>query len=147
VQVAGPLQPLQRTLVAQGWHVQPQADWVATLGLLDDDKPAREQIVLPATLDARPEELLLLRPGRNPDEQIALRLWPAPATLDDGTRLWMGTAQTLRYQKPLRAASLWLPVADDGNAHAQVRAALQEFHPVEAPHPDGGGLVLRLRSR
>jgi membrane-associated phospholipid phosphatase len=147
VQVAGPLQPLQRALVAQGWHVQPQADWVATLGLLDDDKPAREQIVLPATLDARPEELLLLRPGRTPDEQIALRLWPAPATLDDGTRLWMGTAQTLRYQKPLRTASLWLPVADDGNAHAQVRAALREFHPLEAPHPDGGGLVLRLRSR
>ncbi|HEY5972605.1 MAG TPA: bifunctional DedA family/phosphatase PAP2 family protein [Pseudoxanthomonas sp.] len=147
VQVAGPLQPLQRALIAQGWHVQPQADWVTTLSLLDDGKPAREQIVLPATLDARPEELLLLRPGRTPGEQIALRLWPAPATLDDGTSLWMGTAQTLRYQKPLRAASLWLPVADEGNAHAQVRAALRDFHPVEAPHPDGGGLVLRLRSR
>jgi len=147
VQVAGPLQPLQQALVAQGWRVQPQADWVATLGLLDEDKPAREQVVLPATLEARPEELLLLRPGRSAGEQIVLRLWPAPATLSDGTPLWMGSAQTLRFQKPLRAASLWLPVADDGNAHAQVRAALQRFHPVEAAHPEGGGLVLRLRMR
>jgi hypothetical protein len=145
VQVAGPLLPVQRALQARGWRVQPQADWVATLGLLDDDKPAREQVVLPATLDARAEQLILLRPGRQPDEQIALRLWPAPAQLDDGTPLWMGTAQTLRYQKPLRAAALWLPVADDGDAHAQVREALRAFTPVEATHPDGGGLVLRLR--
>ena len=147
VQVAGPLQPLQQTLVAQGWRVQPQADWVATLGLLDDDRPAREQVVLPATLEARPEELLLLRPGRSADEQIALRLWPAPATLSDGKPLWMGTAQTLRYQKPLRAASLWLPVDDAGYAYTQVRTALQSMAPVESAHPDGGGLVLRLRTR
>ena len=147
VQVAGPLQPLQQALIAQGWRVQPQADWVATLGLLDDDKPAHAQVVLPATLEARPEELLLLHPGRSADEQIALRLWPAPATLSDGAPLWMGTAQTLRYQKPLRAASLWLPVADTGYAHAQVRAALQPLAPVEAQHPDGGGQVLRLRTR
>ena len=26
-------------LIAQGWRVQPQADWVATVGLLDDDTP------------------------------------------------------------------------------------------------------------
>jgi hypothetical protein len=146
VQVAGSLKPLQGALVAQGWRVQPQAGWVATLGLLDDDTPARDQVVLPATLDARPEELLLLHPGRTPDEQIALRLWPAPATLDDGTRLWLGTAQTLRYLRPLRAASLWLPVADNGNAHAQVREALQAFHPVETPHPQDGVPVLRLRT-
>lgn len=147
VQIAGPLQPVQQALTARGWRVQPQADWVATLGLLDDDKPARDQVVLPATLDAQPEQLLLLRAGRNPGEQIALRLWPAPATLSDGTRLWMGTAQTLQYQKPLRAASLWLPVADDGFAHAQVREALQSFQPIEAPHPHSGAAVLRLRTR
>ncbi|HJW47297.1 MAG TPA: phosphatase PAP2 family protein, partial [Lysobacter sp.] len=147
VQLAGPLPPLQKALEAKGWRVQPQANWVATVGLLDDDKKPREQVVLPATLEARAEALLLLHPGKRTDEQIVLRLWPAPATLSDGTPLWMGTAQTLRYQKPLRAASLWLPVADDGHAHAQVRAALLEFEHVEAPHPDGGGPVLRLRAR
>ena len=147
VQIAGPLQPLQQALVAQGWRVQPQADWVATLALLDDSKPARAQVVLPATLDARPEELLLLHAGRRPDEQIVLRLWPAPASLSDRTPLWMGTAQTLHYRRPLHAASLWLPVADSGDAHARVRDALQVFHPVEAPHPQGGGPVLRLRTQ
>jgi membrane protein DedA with SNARE-associated domain/membrane-associated phospholipid phosphatase len=147
VQVAGPLPPLQKALEAKGWHVQPQANWVATVALLDDDKKPREQVVLPATLEARAEALLLLHPGKRANEQIVLRLWPAPATLGDGTPLWMGTAQTLRYQKPLRAASLWLPVADDGHAHAQVRAALLGFEHVEAPHPDGGGPVLRLRTR
>ncbi|QNP41521.1 bifunctional DedA family/phosphatase PAP2 family protein [Lysobacter solisilvae (ex Woo and Kim 2020)] len=146
VQVAGPLQPVRDALLERGWHVQPQADWVATLGLLDDGRPAREQVVLPATLDARPEALLLLRPGRSADEQIALRLWPAPATLSDGTPLWVGTAQTLQYQKPLRATSLWLPVADDGFAHAQVREALQPFQPIEAAHPQSGAMVLRLRT-
>ncbi|WP_457096925.1 bifunctional DedA family/phosphatase PAP2 family protein [Lysobacter sp. P5_B9] len=147
VQVAGPLQPLQQLLVTKGWRVQSQANWVTTLGLLDDDTPAREHVVLPATLEARPEALLLLRPGKQADELIALRLWPAPATLSDGTPLWLGTAQTLRYQRALSAASLWLPVADEGYAHAQVREALQSFHPAEAAHPDGGGLVLRMRSR
>jgi len=67
----------------------------ATIALLDDDVAAREQAVLPATLDAHAEALLLLRDGERPGEQFALRLWPAPASLDDGTPLWLGTAQTL----------------------------------------------------
>ena len=148
VQVAGPLPPLQKRAGSQGLAR-------AAAGELGGDRwPARRRQettrtsrCCPATLEARAEALLLLHPGKRADEQIVLRLWPAPATLDDGTPLWMGTAQTLRYQKPLRAASLWLPVADDGHAHAQVRAALLEFEHVEAPHPDGGGPVLRLRTR
>ncbi|HEV8694813.1 MAG TPA: VTT domain-containing protein [Lysobacter sp.] len=146
VQVAGPLRPLQKALEAKGWRVQPQADWVTTVGLLNEDKAANEQVVLPATLEARAEALLLLHPGKRTDEQIVLRLWPAPATLTDGTPLWMGTAQTLRYEKSLRVASLWLPVTDNGDAHALVREALQGFESIEAPHPDGGGPVLRLRT-
>jgi membrane-associated phospholipid phosphatase len=146
VQIAGPLPPLQKALEAQGWRVQPQADWVSTVELLDDDRTANRQVVLPATLDARAEALLLLHAGKRADELIALRLWPAPATLADGTPLWMGTAQTLRFEHPLRAASLWLPVTDDGHAHAFVRAALQDFAPIEAPHPENGASVLRLRT-
>src|SRR5690606_35372489 len=33
LQVAGPLEPRLDHLLAQGWEVQPQADWTATLGL------------------------------------------------------------------------------------------------------------------
>jgi len=146
VQIAGPLEPLRKTLEARGWRVQPQANWVTTLGLLDDDMPPREQVVLPATLDAQAETLLLLHDGANADEQLALRLWPAPATLSDGTPLWMGTAQTLRINHPLGVAALWLPVADDGRAHLAVREALAGFTIEEASHPHGG-VVLRLRTR
>lgn len=146
VQVAGPLSPLRHAMEARGWRVQPQADWVATVGLLDDDRRASEQVVLPATLGAQPEALLLLRPGRRADEQLALRLWPAPVRLADGTPLWIGTAQTLRYSHPLSAVSLWLPVADRGHAQSEVLAALQPFSPAVAPHPDGGGSVIRLRT-
>jgi membrane protein DedA with SNARE-associated domain/membrane-associated phospholipid phosphatase len=61
LQVAGPLAPLRAALLARGWHEQPQADWVATLGLLDDDLAPAAQPVLPATLDAEAEIMLLRR--------------------------------------------------------------------------------------
>lgn len=146
VQVAGPLEPLRARLVAQGWRVQPQADWVATVGLLDDDTPAREQPVLPATLDAHAETLVLLHDGKNQNEQYALRLWQAPAVLDDGTPLWLGSTQTLRLSRPLEVAVLWLPERDDGQVHALVKSVLGDFESVEAPHPASGTPVLRLRT-
>lgn len=146
VQVAGPLEPLRARLLAHGWRVQPQADWVETVGLLDDDTPAREQPVLPATLDAHAETLVLLHDGKTQSEQYALRLWQAPAVLDDGTPLWLGSTQTLRLSRPLEVAALWLPERDDGQAHALVKAVLGDFESVEAPHPSSGTPVLRLRT-
>ena len=146
VQVAGRLEPLRARLVAQGWRVQPQADWVATVGLLDDDTPADEQPVLPATLDAHAETLLLLHDGRTDDEQYALRLWQAPAVLHDGAPLWLGSTQTLRLSRPLGVAALWLPERDDGQAHAMVKVVLGDFESREAPHPSSGTPVLRLRT-
>lgn len=145
VQVAGPLGPLRARLEARGWRVQPQADWLATLGLLDDDVPPSQQPVLPATLDAHAEALLLVRDL--PDgTRYALRLWPAPALLDDGTPLWIGTTQTLRLAKPLDAAALWLPLADDGGrARARLRADLADFALREATPPGGTAPVLRVR--
>jgi hypothetical protein len=146
LQVAGPLEPLQQRLEARGWHVQPQADWVTTLGLLDDDAAPRDQAVLPATLDAQAETLLMLHDGTRDDEQYVLRLWPAPVLLDDGTPLWLGTSQTLRLNKPLDAAALWLPTNDDGRAHALVREALKDLETVESAHPYGDTSVLRVRT-
>ncbi|MDQ3617163.1 MAG: VTT domain-containing protein [Pseudomonadota bacterium] len=146
LQVAGPLAPLQAALEAQGWRAQPQADWLATLALLDDDTPPRQQAVLPATLDAHAEALLMLHDGASPDEQFALRLWPAPSALEDGTDLWIGTTQTLRLSKPLGAAALWLPTLADQRAHAVVRTALGGFEQAESTHPDSGEWVLRLRT-
>ena len=108
--------------------------------------PGREQAVLPATLDAHAEALLMLRAGRGPDERFALRLWPAPMQLDDGTPLWIGTAQTLRLSRPLDAVALWLPVPEDRAARTAVLIALDSFDPMESPHPrDPGVPVMRLR--
>jgi len=146
LQVAGPLDPLRERLQAQGWHVQPQANWIATLGLLDDDAPARDQPVLPATLDAQAETLLMVHPAGSEEEEFVLRLWRAPVRLDDGTPLWIGTSQTLRLNKPLGVAALWLPVSDDGRAHALVREALKDLDVVESPHPHGDTRVLRVRT-
>ena len=146
VQVAGPLAPLQARLQARGWRVQPQADWIATLGLLDEDRDAALQPVLPATLDAEAESLLLRRPGSHPGEILVLRLWHAPAVLDDGTPLWLGSTQTLRYTRPFDAFGLWQPQADTGGAHAALRDALDGFALREALHPAAAVAVLRIRS-
>ncbi|MFD0740016.1 bifunctional DedA family/phosphatase PAP2 family protein [Lysobacter koreensis] len=146
VQVAGPLAPLQAALLAQGWRVQPQAGWVKTIGLLDDDTALRAQPVLPATLDAQAETLLLLHDGERPDEQHALRLWPAPAALTDGVPLWLGSTQTLRAKRLLGVATLWLPEPDTGHAHAALASAVRGFEHIESPHPRNGMPVLRLRT-
>lgn len=125
LQVAGPLPRLRQWLVARGWKVQAQADWVATLGLLDDDRAPAAQPVLPATLDAEAEALLLRRRGSRADELLVLRLWAAPSRLDDGTALWLGSAQTLRHTRPFDLFSLWQPVSDEGAAHAALLQDLQ----------------------
>jgi hypothetical protein len=101
--------------------------------------------VLPATLDAEAETLLLRRPGTHAGEILVLRLWHAPALLDDGTLLWLGSTQTLRYTRPFDAFGLWQPQAG-GDAHAALRDSLDGFAVHEAPHPVAGVAVLRIRS-
>ena len=125
LQVAGSLQPLRDALRARGWREQPQADWIATLGLLDDDLPAARQPVLPATLDAEAESLLLRRRTLSPDEVLVVRIWRAPAHLDDGSPLWLGTAQVMQHTRPFDLFALWQPAPDHGQAHAAVREALR----------------------
>lgn len=146
LQVAGSLEPLAQRLQAQGWEVQPQADWTATLGLLDEDMPPRQQPVLPATLGAEAEALLLRRPAGGERLQV-VRLWRAPARLADGTALWIGVTQTLQYQRPLGGLfGIWLPAVDDDAAYSALRASLAGMDLREAPHPLGGAPVLRVRT-
>ena len=125
LQVAGPLPRLRQHLVARGWRVQPQADWVATLGLLDDDRKPAQQPVLPATLDAEAEVMLLRRPGDTPGTLQVLRLWAAPVRLDDGSPLWLGSAQTMHYTRPFDLFALWQPRDDAGAAHAALHEDLR----------------------
>ena len=144
LQYAGSALALQRHLQARGWRVQPQAGWVATLGLLDDDRPAQRQPVLPATLDGRPEALLLLR-DLGPNDAFVLRLWLAPAQFGERKALWIGATQQVHYSHPLRVFGLWRPVADNGAAHAQLVRDLAGWPQRLSVHPTGGAQVLRVR--
>lgn len=145
VQVAGPLEPLVATLQARGWRVQPQASWIQTIGLLDDDRPGDRQPVLPATLDTQAEAVMLLHPGTRVDEQVALRLWPAPLALADGRPLWIGTAHTLRLETLFGGVALWRPVDNGGRAHVLLRDDVHGHVLRDSAHPSGGH-VLRVRS-
>lgn len=144
VQVAGPLAPLQRSLEARGWRVQPQADWQDTLRLLDDDTPPARQAVLPATLDARAETLLMMRDVR-PGERDVLRLWPAPATLGSGRPLWVGATQRMVLTRPFDLFTLWRPRVHSPDEAAALRDALAHFPHRTGAHPRGVD-VLRLRT-
>ena len=145
VQVAGPLEPIERHLAARGWQVQPQADWRATLLLLDDDTPTLAQRVLPATLGASAEALLMRR-TLDDGRIVALRLWRAPRQPRDGTPLWIGTAQTLTHVRPFDLFGLWSPDPDARGAYALLRSDLAGLEQQEDPHPASGEPVLRLRT-
>ncbi|WP_066094096.1 bifunctional DedA family/phosphatase PAP2 family protein [Xanthomonas massiliensis] len=147
VQVAGPLAPLRARLQARGWRVQPQAGWEQALGLLDSHATPATSPVLPATLDTQVESLLMLRPGAHHGEQYALRLWPAPVQLQPGAQpLWLGTAQTLRYDRHLHLLGLWLPMREADPALDAVQAALAGLPQRREFNPVGGIGVLRLRT-
>ena len=145
VQVAGPLAPLKARLEAAGWRTQPQADWSAALTLLDDDVPPQAQPVLAATLDAV-SETLLMRRDLDARHAEVLRLWRAPARLDDGSELWFGTSQAMTHTRPFDLFGLWLPQSDARAVHVGVRDLLRGFEWREDPHPQSGVPTLRLRT-
>lgn len=144
VQVAGPLAPLRAKLEAAGWRAQPQAGWLEALSLLDPNPSEAGPPVLPATLDTRAESLLMLHPGERPDELHALRLWRAPMRLDDGTPLWIGSAQTLRHQRAFNLVDLWRPTQETEAALQAVGDATAGIPQRSGIHPDSGLPVLRL---
>ncbi|MDQ3161042.1 MAG: phosphatase PAP2 family protein, partial [Pseudomonadota bacterium] len=143
IEIAGHLLPLQQALRAQGWVIQPEADWIAVLGLLDDDIPLHDQPVLPIALDAHPEDLLLRRRGDHLDRIDVLRIWPAPARLADGTSLWVGRFETMQARTRLGLLMLWKPMPSQAGIPADMRASLSKF-----PHQEvDGRLHLRTDAR
>ena len=146
VQYAGSSGALMQRLRSKGWRMQPQAGWVATLGLLDDDRPPSAQPVLPATLDGRPEAMLFLR-DVGPHDTLALRVWLAPMQFRERTPLWIGATQQLHYSRPLKVFGLWRPVVDGDAAHARLRADLAGMLQSEQVHPETRQPVLRVRER
>lgn len=145
--VAGPLAPLQRRLQAAGWRVQPQAGWQQALQLLDYKAQAEQVPVLPATLDTQVESLLMLRPGPRPDEMYTLRLWPAPARLQPrNVPLWLGSAQSLRYERHFNLIGLWRSLRGADPALNAVTDALHALPTRRDMHRPSDVPVLLVRS-
>lgn len=145
VQIAGPTGPLLATLTRAGWRVQPTANWVQALGLLDPARDAREQAILPATFDGQSEALLLWRTApmqADASRRVVLRLWRYPAPLADGTPLWVGSTQTLAYSQPLGWFGVWRPVDAAGDAQRALLASLGTWPRVERRRPDGASVWL-----
>ena len=88
----------------------------------------------------------MVHPGARSDERLVLRMWPAPARLSDDTPLWVGTVQTMRYRQVLDVGWLWLPVDDDGAAHARLREDLAVLDRQAEDSREDGVRVLRLRT-
>lgn len=147
VQVAGPLAPLQQQLERNGWTAQPQAGWQQALSMLDSKATPDQVPVLPATLDTHVESLLMLHRGARPDELYALRLWPAPVRLQPGQApLWLGSAQTLRYERHLKLFGLWLPLRGVDPALEAVTQSLEGMETRTQPMPENGMQLLMIRS-
>ena len=146
VQVAGPLSPLRRHLEANGWRVQEQAGWESALDLLTD-RPLVQHPVLPATLDSRAERLLMLKPGPEPDQMLALRLWPAPVQLQpSGEPLWIGSVQTLQHIRVFDLIGLWRPLPRAGQSLQTLTEDMEPMRQRIETHPESGQPVLRIRT-
>jgi len=147
VQVAGPLAPLQTRLEADGWVVQPQARWEDALNLFDTDADPDNVPVLPATLDARTEVLLMVRDGDQDGVRYALRLWASPTRLQPGDApLWVGTVQTLHYTHSLGLIGSWRPQRGADPALEQLLHSVEDLTHLVAPHPASHLPTLRLRT-
>ncbi|MDR1075369.1 MAG: bifunctional DedA family/phosphatase PAP2 family protein [Xanthomonadaceae bacterium] len=146
IQIAGPLELLQYPLESEGWKRQPQADWETVLNLFATDISPEEVPILPATLDARAESLLMVKPGTTPDECYALRIWQNPTRLQPGdVPLWIGTAQTLRFRHRMKLVGTWLPIRDTDLALEQVVQGVHSLPHVVEPHPASSLPTLRVR--
>ena len=109
LEAAGDLALLRQRLQAAGWRLQPPADWVEVLHLLDESQPLATQPVLPLALDGFPERLLMRRPGARKDQIEVLRVWPAPMRLAGGQPLWVARYERMQARQHLRLLTLWLP--------------------------------------
>ncbi|MGE8227244.1 MAG: bifunctional DedA family/phosphatase PAP2 family protein [Stenotrophomonas sp.] len=147
VQVAGPLPALQQQLERNGWTLQPQAGWQQALMMLDMKATPQQVPVLPATLDTNVEALLMLHPGERPDEVYALRLWPSSARLQPGqTPVWLGSAQTLRYQRHLKLFGMWRPLRGVDPALDALKQSLDGVQTQQQVQPETGLPLLMIRA-
>jgi membrane protein DedA with SNARE-associated domain/membrane-associated phospholipid phosphatase len=135
LQMAGELSPLINALTARGWQQQEEADWLDTLRTLDDRLPANAQAILPSTVEARAEFLLMYKNLPNGERDV-LRVWHAPARLEDGTPLWVATTQRMQFSRRFRWIGLWRPTNAGRASHEALVEATRAW-PQHTASQDG----------
>ncbi len=102
LQWAGSLTDLRARLETQGWSVPP-ASGAASFLLWLSPSPELEQLpVLPKVHDGRHEALLMIKPAREPNRRLVLRLWNADTVLrESGAGIWVGNVTREHLSSPL----------------------------------------------
>lgn len=138
IEIAGEVILLREYLLENGWQAQPAADWLDTLNLLDDSLAPQERAVLPLALDAHPERLLMRRVDPNNPRHIeVLRVWPAPARLNNDAPLWVARYDVMHLQRSLHLLTFWKPQPPAHTLPADLQTLTQQPGLRVLIHPRG----------
>ena len=112
VQWAGTLERLRQVLEEHGWR-RPGAVYTGLPDLFTADAGADRLPVLPQLHDGREQQLLLVRPGGDPQQLQVVRLWPSGHVLDaDSRTLWVGNTSFLREDHAMKLFTLLVTARD-----------------------------------
>lgn len=106
LQYAGALPQLEQALGNQGWQRRKAVNALNWLTWLSAEAPLEQIPVLPQVHDGQQEVLSMVRLEPQSREFLALRLWPTPYRLEDGSPLWQGNVTRLEL---LNLGSLTVP--------------------------------------
>ena len=127
VQFVGGLETLKQHLVADGWYEQRHIHWQQLLRVLDRHRPPMEVPVLLSSFDTHAEVLMMLKPI-GPERLYVLRMWPSAVRLFPGNHtMWVGSAQTLQYNRYYKTFHLWQPENNHRAALEAVEHAMESF--------------------
>lgn len=116
--------------------------------MLDVNSQPNTVPVLPATLDTRVEALLMVRNSPHADECYVLRLWPTATQLQPEQQpLWLGSVQTLHYDRHFSLMGLWYPLRGVDLALKELQSSLSALHHREEHHPDTNTPILLIDNR
>lgn len=94
LQWLGDLTNIQQSLLANGWQIPPQNDWINILHRLSDvNSTDHLPLVSPIYLDKKPV-LTLIKRIHNDTKLIVLRLWKSPIVIEKSNiSLWVGSVE------------------------------------------------------
>jgi membrane protein DedA with SNARE-associated domain len=145
VQYAGDLSSLQQRLLRRHWSSQSTAGWIGMLQIFNAHITPATLAVLPSSLEGRTDALLLRHPGTTADTRVVLRLWPAAYRIEPGARpLWIGTVQTVQFEKQWNFLSYWRALPDDSDARLILHDTLGDALLDESMRGDSRTRVMRF---